>query len=165
MERISLIAAMDNNRAIGKDNTIPWHIPSDMKLFKLVTSNSTVIMGRKTWESIGKPLPDRTNIVVTHQENYEVPENVIVANSLEEAIETAPEGPKWLIGGSQLYSEALDKDLISDMLITQVDTEIDGADTWFPEIDMSLWGMDQKFTVRKQENDYPFTVSDFYRKD
>ena len=139
---LSLIVAMDPNRVIGKDNDLPWpRIKEDMKFFRKITTGHVVIMGRKTWDSIyvglGKPLPKRTNFVVTRQEGLEI-EGCRVFNSLDEAIEEALkiDDSPMIIGGSSLYEMALP--LVGSMYITQVKKEYDG-DTFFPKFDTSLW--------------------------
>jgi len=135
---LSLIVAMANNRVIGKDGAIPWHIPEDMKHFKRLTMGKPIIMGRKTYESIGKSLSGRTNIVVTRNPDFEA-EGVTVTHSLLEALEfakTLNSEEIFVIGGEQLYAAALpDADRL---YLTYVDTEVEG-DTFFPEFDRNEW--------------------------
>lgn len=130
--KISLIAAISENKVIGRDNDLPWHIPEDLKRFKEITKGHPVIMGRKTYESIGRLLPNRTNIIITRDKTYQVEEAVIV-NSLEEAIQ---EGKKvddremFIIGGGQIFKQAID---VADKLyLTIVHSTIDG-DVYFPD--------------------------------
>lgn len=139
---LSLICAMARNRVIGRNNKLPWHLSEDLKYFKRVTMGHCIIMGRKTWESIGRPLPGRTNIVVSRDKNYE-PEGARVVHSLEEAIELAEkvsfvDGSEeaFVIGGAALYREALP--LASRFHLTRVHAEVDG-DTSLPEFDESQW--------------------------
>ncbi len=129
----NIIVAIADNRAIGKDNALLWHISEDLKYFKSVTSGSPVIMGRKTYESIGRPLPGRKNIVISR--SYAAPEGVVVVKSLEEAYEVANAQKCFVIGGGQIYAEALDG--VDRIYMTKVHTVIEDADTFFPEIDMS----------------------------
>jgi dihydrofolate reductase len=135
---ITLIAAIAANGAIGKDNKLLWRISEDLKRFKRITSNHAIIMGRKTFESLGKPLKNRTNIVITKNPNYQVPTEVLVAHSLEESIDIAHkiDSNPFVIGGSKIYKEALK---YADFLdITHVKKEFEG-DVFFPEIDPSIW--------------------------
>lgn len=131
--RIVLLAAMDRNRAIGKDGEMPWHISTDLKRFKQRSMGLPLIMGRSTFESIGKPLPGRTNIVLTRNVDWSA-EGVSVAHNTESALELAwAEGAEevCIIGGGQIYALFLGR---ADILeITLVDTEVKGADTWFPD--------------------------------
>ena len=132
----SLVVAMDRNRAIGRDNALPWKLPDEMAYFKRVTMGHAVIMGRRTWESIGKPLAGRRNIVVTRDRGYEAP-GCIVVGSLDEAFRAAAgESEACIIGGTSLFEESLP---VADVLhLTEVDAEIE-ADTWFPDFDRSQW--------------------------
>jgi len=133
---ISIIVACSKNRIIGNKGKIPWHIPDDLKRFKQITTGHPVIMGRKTFESIldflGKPLPDRTNIIVTRNGDYTVPEGCIVCTSLDEAVSKANEidnEESFVIGGGEIYKEALPK--TDKIYLTLIDKEFDG-DTYFP---------------------------------
>lgn len=133
---ISIIVACDKNRVIGKENKLPWKIPADLQRFKRLTTGHSVIMGRKTWESIPekfRPLPGRTNIVVTRNKFY-FAQGAIISNSIKSALEIAQTSPGneeiFLIGGTQIYAEALP--LAGRLYVTEVDTEIEG-DAFFPE--------------------------------
>lgn len=130
---ISIVAAIGRNRELGKDNKLLWNIPDDLKHFKEVTSGHPIIMGRKTFESIGRPLPKRLNIVVTRDNTY-MPEGVTVCNSLEDAVRIAgqAEGGNeiMIIGGGQIFTQALP--ITDRMYLTLVDADFD-ADTFFPE--------------------------------
>jgi dihydrofolate reductase len=133
---VSLIAAMARNGVIGKDNRLPWHLPEDLKRFKRLTMGHHIIMGRKTYESIGKLLPGRTSVIVTRRRDYLLP-GAIIAHSLEEAIELcANDDEIFVIGGAEIYRAALD--LADRLLITQIDREIAG-DANFPPVDWSRW--------------------------
>lgn len=127
---ISLIVAHDKNRVIGLNNELPWHLPGDLKYFKEMTMHKPIIMGRKTFESIGKPLPGRRNIVVTRNPGYRA-NDIETATSLEEAIKIAGDVEEiMIIGGEQIFKESM---AIADRLyITEIDHEFQG-DTYFPE--------------------------------
>jgi dihydrofolate reductase len=128
---ISIIAAMSRNRVIGKDGAIPWHIPEDLRRFRELTLGHTVIMGRKTFESIGRPLDGRRNVVVTGQNNY-TREGTLVVHSLMEAIESsAPDSELFICGGSEIYRQALP--LCAKIYLTVVDLDIEG-DRYFPPV-------------------------------
>ena len=134
--RISLIVAMANNRVIGANNQIPWHLPNELKLFKRLTMGHHIIMGRKTYESIGRLLPGRTTVIVTRQKDYAV-EGAIVAHSIDEAI-GACEGDDeiFVIGGADLFRDTLP---VADRLyLTTVDAEPDG-DVFMPGVDAVEW--------------------------
>ena len=136
---LSLVVAVSKNLCIGKDNQLPWHIPEDLRHFKDLTIGKTVVMGRKTWESLParfRPLPGRTNVVVTHQQDYQVPEGVHVAHSLDDALKVHPDKELMVIGGAQLFKETLP--LADTLYITYVEKNVDG-DAFFPEIDLSIW--------------------------
>ena len=132
---MEIVVAMTSNHVIGQNGDMPWHLPADLVHFKELTSGHAIIMGRRTWESIGKPLPNRLNIVVTRQENYAA-EDVTVVHSLEGGIVAAGIQRTFLIGGGEMYKEALP--IASQMHITRIDALIEG-DTKFPEIDESIW--------------------------
>jgi dihydrofolate reductase len=142
--KISLIAAMAKNRVIGRQGDIPWRIPGEQKIFKKITLGHTVIMGRKTFESLDQPLRDRTNIIVTRQKDY-LAEGCLVAHDLASAIKCCPadEDEAFICGGGQLYHEALPQaDLI---YLTVIPREIPG-DTYFPDISLT------EFRVIKSES-------------
>ena len=133
--RLSAIVAMASNRCIGKDNALPWRLPADLKRFKQLTLGHTLVMGRKTYESIGRPLPGRTTIVVTRQRDY-APEGVRVAHSLEQALELAQGDEVFIAGGADLYRQTMDR--LRRLYLTRLDREYEG-DTFFPEVDLSGW--------------------------
>jgi len=140
MKRI-IIAAMDEENAIGKDNEIPWHYPEDLKYFKEKTTGHSVLMGRKTYESLPEsftPLPDRQNIVLTRS-NPDLGESVKVANSLEEGFEIAENEKVFIAGGASIYRQTLD--LADKMLITRVPRDHNG-DTFFPEFNEDNWKLE-----------------------
>ena len=134
--RKSLIVAMSNNRVIGANNTLPWHLPADLEHFRALTMGHPIIMGRKTHESIGKPLPGRENIVVSANKNFSAPGCTLVP-SLHAAIEACGKAEEiFFIGGNTLYQQALP--LTERIYLTQVDCAVKG-DTFFPALDMKTW--------------------------
>lgn len=152
---LTLIAAMAKNNIIGKNNELPWHLPEDLKRFKTLTTGNTVLMGRKTFESImarlGKPLPDRKNIVITRQENYPVPEGVFVYTNLDEALKNHATENIFVIGGAEVYRQTIDK---ADRLeITHLDKEVEG-DATFPIVDSVVW----KKTNEEKRDGFTFTT-------
>lgn len=155
---ITIIAAIAENRALGKDNQLIWHLPADLKRFKQVTLGHHIIMGRKTFESLGKPLPNRTTIIITRNKNYKQ-EGCIVVNSLSEAIEaaTTDENP-YILGGAEIYKQALE---IADKLdLTFVHHSFD-ADAFFPEISNTIWketGHTSFKADEKNKYDYSFVT-------
>jgi len=163
--RIALIWAMSRNRVIGRNNALPWHLSEDLKYFKRVTMGKPIIMGRKTWESIGRPLPGRTNIVITRNPDFTAPEGVKVVSSLDEAIRMADnvaliEGSDEavVIGGSEIYAQALP--LADRLYLTQVHAEVDG-DTFFPELDIEQWhelGREDFPAAGPNPYDYSFVI-------
>jgi dihydrofolate reductase len=135
-QRLSLIVAMARNRVIGRDGKLPWHLSADLKRFKTLTLGHHIIMGRKTWESIGRPLPGRTSIVITRQPAYSAP-GAYVADSLSSALKLARHDPEvFVIGGGQIYRAALP--LADRIYATEVDAEFAG-DTFFPAISSGEW--------------------------
>ena len=135
---ISLIVAASENNAIGKNNQLLWHLPNDLKFFKNTTWGFPVIMGRKTFESVNKPLPGRTNIVVTTKPDWKA-EGVITVNNLEDGVKKAAETNSkqaFIIGGGEIYKQSMD--IADSIYITRVHAHLDG-DTFFPVIDESKW--------------------------
>lgn len=162
---VSLIAAIAKNNAIGKDNDLLWRLPNDMQYFKAKTLNHHIVTGRKNYISIPKkfrPLVNRTNIVLTHQTDF-VENSCVILHSLEDAIEYAEnnnENELFIIGGGQIYAEALNKNLINKMYITHVHQNFEG-DTFFPKINDELWkkvSEENKPTDDKHVYPYSFTI-------
>jgi dihydrofolate reductase len=136
--RVAMIAALSRNRVIGRDNALPWHLPEDLKYFKRVTMGKPLLMGRKTYESIGRALPGRTNIVLTRQPEFAAPGIVVVADP-QQALELArAEGAEELmvIGGEEIYRVMLPR--CSRLYLTEVDVQAEG-DAYFPDIDPAQW--------------------------
>jgi dihydrofolate reductase len=132
---ITLIAAMGKNRAIGLDGRMPWHIPAELQHFKQATMHKAILMGRKTWQSIGRPLPGRQNIVISRNPNF-VATGADVTDSLKGALSASNSDEVMIIGGGQLYELALP--IAKRMILTLIDIEPE-ADTWFPEWNAGDW--------------------------
>jgi dihydrofolate reductase len=160
--KISLIAAMSRNRVIGRNNAIPWRLPAEMKWFKSVTMGKPVLMGRKTYESIGRPLPGRHNIVLTGRRDYTA-EGCTVVHSIEEAITAAGDDRELMvIGGANLYAQMLP--LADCMYLTVVSAEIEG-DTSFPLYSEEGWTTTQEtFYPADEKNPYDFTIKILHRR-
>lgn len=164
--KLALIWAMSRNRTIGRNNALPWHLPEDLKYFKRVTMGKPIIMGRKTWESIGRPLPGRTNIVITKDSSYRA-EGVRCVGSLDEAITLAENialidgvDEAVIIGGAQIYALALPK--AQRLYMTQVHAEVEG-DAFFPQFDLTQWeerGREDHGASGPNPYDYSFVVLD-----
>lgn len=140
--KLALIVAVAQNRVIGRDNKLPWYLPNDLKYFKQTTLGKPVIMGRKTYESIGKPLPGRTNIVITRQTDYR-PEGVKVVGTVEDAIKVAEsvclidgQDEAMVMGGAEIYGLTLPH--CERLYLTEVHADVEG-DAWFPEYEKSEW--------------------------
>lgn len=140
--KLALIWAMSRNRVIGRNNALPWHLSEDLRYFKRVTLGKPIIMGRKTWDSIGRPLPGRTNIIITRDQSFQAA-GVRVVHSLDDALHLAEhigviEGADEavVIGGAEIYALALPK--AERLYLTQVHAEVAG-DAWFPECDLAQW--------------------------
>lgn len=137
-QEITIIVAAGENDEIGKDNQLIWHLKDDLKRFKELTSGHHIIMGRKTFESFPKPLPNRKHVVITRQKGYTAPEGVIIVNSLEDALKKASSDPQpFIIGGGQVYSQAMQ--YAQKIELTRVHHEFEDADTFFPRIDQAIW--------------------------
>jgi len=158
---ISLIAALDKNYLIGANNGMPWHLPADFKHFKEVTLGKPIIMGRKTFESIGRPLPGRKNIVVSR--NGFTADGIISADNVESAFQlTGKVDEVMIIGGANFYQQLIDK--ADRMYLTHVNAECEG-DTWFPKFDLSEWNVvTQQQVLADEKNDYDFTIVKYERK-
>ena len=133
--RVSIIVAMAKNRVIGANNALPWHLSSDLKRFKALTMGHTIIMGRRTYESIGRPLPGRNNVVISRQPDLLHP-GVTVVSSIEQAIQRATTGEAFIVGGAEIYREALR--LAQRILLTEVHRHFEG-DTIFPPLRPGDW--------------------------
>lgn len=161
---VSAIAAMAKNRVIGKDNQIPWYLSSDLKYFKRKTLNHHVIMGRKSFQSIGRPLPKRTNIVVS-RDPFFIASNCLVVRSVEEALELAHENGEeeaFIIGGGAIYEASLP--YWDRLYLTLVDAEVEG-DVYFPEVDLQDWRLlSSERHAADEKNEYDFTFLVYERR-
>ncbi len=159
---LTIIAAAAENNALGKDNDLVWHLPDDFKRFKRLTSGHHIIMGRKTFESFPKLLPERTHVVITRKEDYN-PDGVIVVHSMEEAIKVAKlDEQAFIIGGGEIYKMGLEH---ADRIeLTRVHGEFE-ADAFFPEFDKTEWELkNDQFHDKDEKHDYSFTYLTYDRK-
>ncbi|MGH2665777.1 dihydrofolate reductase [Flavobacterium sp.] len=159
---ITLIAAAGEDNELGKNNNLLWHLPDDFKRFKALTSGHYIIMGRKTFESFPKPLPNRTHIIITRSENYKVPEGCFAVNSIKKAIESCPKNETiYIIGGGEIYNQSIE--LADCIELTRVQGRFE-ADAFFPEIDLKKWELvTSEFHDKDEKHTYAFTF-ETYRK-
>ena len=159
---ISIITAVSENNVIGLDNKLPWHLPADLKHFKSTTMGHHIIMGRKTFESFGKPLPDRVNIIITRQRDFKAGDCIVV-HSLEEAIRAVKNDDEpFICGGAAIYKEALQ--IANKMYLTRIHGSFEG-DTFFPEFDQSSWKEIQREEFEPDErNPHRYSFSVFERE-
>lgn len=163
---LSLIVAMDENRVIGNKNKIPWNLPADLRHFRRITMDTVVIMGRKTFESIGKPLDGRQNVIITRDESFQAPQGCVVVHSVEDALafadsESAKSYDVMVIGGEEIYRQFLP--LVEIMHITFVHDSFEG-DSYFPEYEASEWKEDFREEHQPDENNpYSYTFCTLYR--
>ncbi|MCC2974518.1 dihydrofolate reductase [Massilia sp. IC2-476] len=159
--RLTLVVAIDAQRGIGVDNQLPWHLPEDLAHFKRVTLGKPIIMGRKTFDSIGRPLPKRRNIVVTRNPGWRA-EGVEVAASLQDAIAQLGGEAASIIGGAQIFSESMN--LADCMIVTEID-HVFRCDTFFPPIDPALWQETARETHHSEANGYGYAFVTYTRKE
>jgi dihydrofolate reductase len=160
---IASIFAMSENRVIGKDNKLPWHLPADLKFFKATTLHHPILMGRKTYESIGKPLPQRTSIIITRQPGYTAPGTQVV-HSLTEGLQAGQAINKdiFIIGGAEILKEALP--LIDTMYLTLIHATLDG-DVFYPEYPKEKWQEVWREDHESDEkNKYPYSFLKLIRQ-
>ena len=167
--KIAIVVAMDQERGIGKNNDLMWHLPSDMKFFKETTLGQIVVMGRKNYESIPKkyrPLANRENVILTRNQNFNA-EGCIVMHSIQEcmlAYQHEHARTMFIIGGGEIYKLVLDAELVDEMYITYVDHTY-GADTFFPEFDHDEWMVESIYShERDHKHEARFTIKKFTRK-
>ena len=162
-QNLTIIVAAGENDAIGKDNKLIWHLKDDLKRFKKLTSGHHIIMGRKTFESFPQPLPNRIHVVITRNNNYTVPEGVLKAHSLEEAIQlSSKDDQPFIIGGGEIYRQAMP--LANKLEITRVHHNFE-ADTFFPKIDTSIWKETSNVFHDKDENhEFAFSFITYLKK-
>ncbi len=159
---LTMIAAAAENNALGKDNDLVWHLPDDFKRFKRLTSGHHIIMGRKTFESFPKLLPDRTHIIITRKKDYN-PEGTLVVNSLEEAIKLAKlDDQPYIIGGGEIYDMGIN---VADRIeLTRVHGEFE-ADTFFPSINENDWKLvKEQYHPKDEKHNYAFTYLTYERR-
>ncbi|MDB5761501.1 MAG: dihydrofolate reductase [Herminiimonas sp.] len=159
--QLTIIVATDSQRGIGIDNTLPWRLPEDLAHFKRTTSGHPIIMGRKTFDSIGRPLPNRRNIVVTRNPGWRH-DGVDTATSLEAAAALAGDGEAFIIGGAQIYAEALPH--VSRLVITEIGKTFD-CDTFFPQIDPRQWKEVAREGYHSAQNGFDFAFVTYERID
>lgn len=160
---LTLIAAVAENNALGKDNKMMWHLPYDFKHFKSRTSGHHIIMGRKTFESFPSALPNRTSVIITRQSDYKA-DGCIVVGSLDEAIAVSPKDEEvFIIGGGEIYNQSIDR---ADKLdLTRVHAEFPDADAYFPQIDESKWELTEAiFHPRDEKHAYEMTFQTYSKK-
>jgi len=153
---ISLIVAMDSNGVIGKNNQLPWHLPADLKYFKEVTTNHPIVMGRKTRDSIGRNLPNRENVIITRDRNYECDGCTILHSIDELKVWSKSHNDKeiFIIGGAEIFKETMD--IIDRLYITLIEEEFDG-DTYFPTVDLEKWNLIKKQKgIQDSKNTYNY---------
>ncbi len=162
---LSIIVSIAENNAIGINNQLPWHLPEDLKFFKETTMGKPIIMGRKTFESIGKKLPGRLNIVVSSNRNTILPDGVLLCNSLKEGINISQKNSSdevFVIGGQQLFTEALT--IASRLYVTRVHTVIPEANVFCPQIDYSNWTLKwSENHYRDEKNPFDYTFNKYER--
>ena|SRR5690554_1504882 len=159
---ITLIVAAGENDAIGKDNQLIWHLSDDLKRFKELTNGHHIIMGRKTFESFPKPLPNRTHIVISRQDNYQVPSGVILVNNLEDAFDAAKADKQpFVIGGGEIYKQAMP--YADKIELTRVHEDFE-ADTFFPKIDSTIWKESQnRYHAKDEKHTHAFSFITYER--
>ena len=154
---VSMIVAASENGVIGKDGDMPWRLSADLKNFKAITLGHTIIMGRKTWDSIQRLLPGRQTVIVTRQKDFKV-DGAIVVGNLEEALAATEDESPFVVGGAEIYRLALPH--VTKIYLTRVHAEIDG-DTWMPEVDFSKWNKLESVSHssgEKNSHDYSFEI-------
>lgn len=156
---LNIIAAVSNNNAIGVNGKLPWHLKKDLQFFKSTTRYNTVVMGRKTYESIGRPLPHRDNIVISRTQQYEG----VINSSIEEVLEVSPNRSIWVIGGGEIYRQFLP--FCDHVYLTKVDMHVSNADTFFPTLNNDEWKeISHSTTFNENGINYSFAVYENERK-
>jgi dihydrofolate reductase len=163
--KISIIVAKASNNVIGKDNELVWKLYADLKRFKKLTTGHCIIMGRKTYDSIGRPLPNRTSIVISRNPNFELPVGHFVAKSLEDAVQKAigtGQDQVFVIGGAEIYQQSMD--IADELIVTEVHAFPNG-DAFFPEIDLTRWEkVSEENFLKDESNQYDFDFVVYKRK-
>jgi dihydrofolate reductase len=162
----SIIVAKAKNNVIGKDNSLIWHMPHDLKHFKTTTSGHYVLMGRKSFESLGKPLPNRLNVIITRNRQYSA-EACIVEHSLADALQLAKDQKQeevFILGGGEIYKQALEEGLVDKIYLTEIHHEFEG-DTYFPELKENTWNEVERTDYEADdENPYPYSFVTLMRR-
>jgi dihydrofolate reductase len=158
---ITIIAAAGENNSLGKDNDLVWHLPDDFKRFKELTSGNYILMGRKTFETFPKPLPNRNHLIITRQDNYSVPENCFVFDTIQSAIDFTDNQDIWIIGGGEIYKQSME---IADRIeLTRVHSDFE-ADTFFPEIGEEWELVSEEYHPVDDRHKYDFTYLTYDRR-
>lgn len=160
---ISIIVAVSENQVIGRDNQLPWHLPADLKYFKTLTTGHTIVMGRNTYDSIGKPLPNRENVVITRNADFN-PAGVKVVHSLEDALKycSLKEEEVFIIGGDSIYRQAIN--FVSKIYLTRVHCMLADGNAFFPRLDASFWGLKSStFYPKDEKNEYDYSFEVYER--
>lgn len=161
---VSLIVAMSANGVIGRDGDLPWHLPADLRYFKKTTMGHHLIIGRATWDEVGRPLPGRIMVVVTRNRTFEA-DGVLVAHSLESALTLVRDDEEPFIGGgAEIYRQALESEIVDRLYITRVHAEVEG-DTFFPTIDLDGWLLaDRVDHPADEKNEHSYSFERFDRR-
>lgn len=159
---LAIVAALADNGVIGRDNQLPWHLSNDLRHFKSLTTGHTIVMGRKTFDSLGRVLPDRRHIVLTRDPHFEAPPGVTVVDSFEKAISAIDDDEAFVIGGSAVFESALPH--ADTLYLTRVHADVEG-DVRFPDVDWSQWTevSSKRFTA-DERNDFDHTIRTLTRK-
>lgn len=161
---ISCIVACAKNNVIGKDNKMPWHLPADLAYFKKITSGHHIVLGRKNFESIGRPLPNRTNVIITRDKEFAC-SNCVVAYSIEEALSIAHKNGEeevFIIGGGTIYEQS--KELWDKLYLTEIDLEVEG-DVFFPDLNMEEWKLiSSQDNPKDEKNPYNYSFKLYHKK-
>jgi dihydrofolate reductase len=162
--RVSLIVAVSENGVIGRDGGLPWRLSKDLRRFKQLTMGHHLVIGRRTWEEVGTPLPGRIMVVVTRDRTFAA-DGVLVAHSLDEALDLVRDDDEPFIGGgAEIYRMALERSMVDCLYITRVHAEVEG-DTFFPEIDLEAWRLiSREDHDADDKNQYPFSFLTYERK-
>lgn len=161
---VSLIVAMSSNGVIGRDGDLPWHLPADLRHFKKTTMGHHLIIGRATWDELGRPLPGRTMVVVTRNRDFEA-DSVLVAHSVEEALSlVVDDGEPFIGGGAEIYGQALEAEIVDRLYITRIHAEVEG-DTFFPDINLDEWLLaDRVDHPADEKNEFAYSFERYDRQ-
>ncbi len=165
MMTVSLIVAVSENGVIGRDGGLPWRLSADLKHFKKTTMGHHLIIGRRTWDEVGKPLPGRAMVVITRSRRF-APEDVRVAHSLEQALDIAHDDDEpFISGGALIYRRALENELVDRIYLTRVHAEVEG-DTFFPKLDLEDWELvSEEHHETDERNEFPYSFLVYERRD